>query len=192
MNLEKILSISGKPGLYKLTTQTRAGFLAESLLDGKRISVGGRHNVSLLSEIAIYTLTEEVPLREVFAKISEKEDGGEAINHKVPKIELEEYFFSVLPDYDEDRVYASDIKKVIQWYNLLVKNGYTDFSEETAATDKNSEEASEENEEKEGKTKAVKKAPAKGKVKPAAKTATPKATSAKKGGAAKNTSARKK
>jgi len=131
MSLEKILSISGKPGLYKLKTQTRNGFLAESLVDGKKISVGARDNVSLLSEIAIYTLTEELPLREVFKKISEKEDGGETINHKVPKVELEEFFFEVLPDYDEDRVYPSDIKKVVQWYNLLHKNGVTDFSEET-------------------------------------------------------------
>lgn len=129
MNLEKILSISGKPGLYFLKSQTRNGFLAESMIDGKRISVNARHNVSLLSEIAIYSLTEEVPLRKVFTKIFEKENGGEAINHKVSKDELEEYFFEVMPDYDEDKVYASDIKKVIQWYNLLNKNGITDFSE---------------------------------------------------------------
>lgn len=129
MSLEKILSISGKPGLYELKTQTRTGFLAESLSDGKKISVSARHNVSLLSEIAIYTLTEELPLREVFSKISKKEDGGEAISHKSSKDELEEYFFKVLPDYDEDRVYPSDIKKVVQWYNLLNKNGITDFSE---------------------------------------------------------------
>jgi hypothetical protein len=129
MSLEKVLSITGKPGLYKLKTQTRSGFLAESLHDGKKINVSGRHNVSLLSEIAIYTLTEEKPLREVFAKIYEKENGGQAISHKEPNIKLEEYFFEVLPDYDEDRVYASDIKKVIQWYNILQKNGITDFTE---------------------------------------------------------------
>ena len=129
MSLEKILSISGKPGLYQLKNQTRNGILAESLLDGKKISVGARHNVSLLSEISIYTLTEEVPLREVFAKIAKKENGGEAIDHKVSKDELEEYFFNVMPDYDEERVYASDIKKVVQWYNLLNKIGITDFSE---------------------------------------------------------------
>jgi len=129
MSLEKILSISGKPGLYKLENQTRTGFLAISLLDGKKISVSARQNVSLLSEIAIYTLTEELPLREVFLKISKKEDGGEAINHKSSKDQLEEYFFEVLPDYDEDRVYVSDIKKIVQWYNLLLKNGISDFSE---------------------------------------------------------------
>ena len=127
MSLEKILSISGKPGLYQLKTQTRTGLLAESIVDGKKISVNARENVSLLSEIAIYTMTKELPLREVFSKISKKENGGEAISHKSSKDELEEYFFDVLPDYDEDRVYPGDIKKVLQWYNLLTKNGITDF-----------------------------------------------------------------
>lgn len=131
MSLEKILSISGKPGLYQLKTQTRSGLLAESIVDGKKISVSARQNVSLLSEIAIYTLTEELPLSEVFSKISKKENGGEAISHKSSKDELEEYFFEVLPEYDEDRVYAGDIKKVILWYNLLTKNGITDFSDKS-------------------------------------------------------------
>lgn len=131
MSLEKVLSISGKPGLYKLKNQTRNGFLAESLIDGKTVNVSGRHNVSLLSEIAIYTLTEEVPLREVFQKIADKEEGKETISHKASKDDLEEFFFNVLPDYDEDRVYASDIKKVVQWYNLLVKTGITNFVEDS-------------------------------------------------------------
>ncbi len=177
MSLEKVLSIAGKPGLYKLKTQTRVGFLAESLLDGKTINVGARQNVSLLSEIAIYTLTEEVPLREVFKKISEKEDGRETISHKVTKEELEEYFFGIMPGYDEDRVYASDIKKVVQWYNLLIKNGLTDFSE--AKTD-------EEVEAKASKSTKV--------VSPKAaapKSASPKASNAKKGGVTKSTAARK-
>lgn len=130
MSLDKVLSISGKPGLYKLITQTRTGFVAESLSDGKRITASIRNNVSVLSEIAIYTLEEEVPLREVFNKIKEKENGEKtSVKHKDEKIKLEEYFFEVLPDYDEDRVYASDIKKVIQWYNILQENGITDFSE---------------------------------------------------------------
>tara|TARA_R100000935_G_C2815646_1_gene157177 strand:- start:942 stop:1403 length:462 start_codon:yes stop_codon:yes gene_type:complete len=148
MSLEKVLAISGKPGLYKLKTQTRAGFLAESLLDGKTINVSGRHNVSLLSEIAIYTLTEEVPLREVFNKISEKEGGKETISHKSSKEKLEEFFFEVMPDYDEDRVYASDIKKVVQWYNMLIKNGITDFSESTeiANSENDKEESTEDTE----------------------------------------------
>lgn len=176
MALEKLLSITGKPGLYELKTQTRSGFLATSLLDGKTISIGARHNVSLLSEIAIYTLKEEVPLRDVFQKIKEKEDGGKAINHKEDKIKLEEYFFEVLPDYDEDRVYASDIKKIVQWYNLLHDNDMLNFEEEA-------------NEETKEQPKAQ---PAKTKSKPTntggnnAKT-----SSAKKGGATKNPVARK-
>ena len=133
MSLEKILAIGGKPGLYRLVTQTRTGFVAESLADGKKISVGISSNVSLLSEIAIYTLEEELPLRAVFEKIREKEDGKKtSVDHKAGKLALEEYFFEVLPNYDEDRVYPSDIKKVIQWYNLLVDNGLTDFSDPEA------------------------------------------------------------
>jgi len=128
MSLEKIVSITGKPGLYKIISQTRSGFLAQSLLDDKKINISARHNVSLLSEIAIYTLTEEVPLREVFSKISQKENGKETISHKSTNDELEEFFFNILPDYDEDRVYPGDIKKVVQWYNLLTKNRITDFS----------------------------------------------------------------
>ncbi len=128
MSLEKILSIGGKPGLYQLLTQTRSGFVAESLLDKKRITVSAQSNVSVLSEIAIYTLEEEIPLGEVFLKIQVKEKGGKtSIGHKDDKLKLEEYFFEVLPNYDEDRVYASDIKKVIQWYNILHDQGITEF-----------------------------------------------------------------
>ncbi len=182
MSLEKVLSISGKPGLYKLKTQTRTGFLAESLLDGKTINVSGRHNVSLLSEIAVYTLTEEVPLREVFKKISEKEGGKETISHKASKEELEEFFFGVMPDYDEDRVYASDIKKIVQWYNMLIKNGINDFSEAKEETEKTEKELSDKP--KEAKKPAAKKAAA-------PKSATPKPSSAKKGGATKSAASRK-
>ena len=141
MGLDKILAISGKPGLYELTAQTRGGFVAKSLLDGKKIAVNMRHNVSILSEIAIYTYTEEIPLGEVFQKIKEKENGEESISHKSSKKELENYFSEVLPDYDEDRVYASDMKKIFQWYNILIKNGFTDFAkEEKAEANKDEEE----------------------------------------------------
>lgn len=124
MSLEKIIAIAGKPGLYNLVTQTRGGFVAESLIDKKRLSVSVHQNVSVLSEIAIYTLEEEVPLREVLKSIKEKESGNTtSVGPKDGKDKLEEYFFDVLPNYDEDRVYPSDIKKVIQWYNLLHKHG---------------------------------------------------------------------
>ena len=123
MSLDKILSISGKPGLYQIVTQTRTGAVVESLIDKKRITVGAHSNISILSEIAIYTLTEEVPLRNVLTSIKTKYNGEQTdISHKASKDELEEFFFDILSDYDEDRVYASDIKKVVQWYNILQKN----------------------------------------------------------------------
>lgn len=177
MSLDKILSISGKPGLYKIVTQTRSGFVAESLLDHKRITVNIHSNVSVLSEIAMYTLTEEVPLREVFKKVRDKEDGkATAISHKDSKDALEEYFFDVLPDYDEDRVYPSDIKKVIQWYNILQSNDMLSSLDE----------------EEETKTETSKVEPAKKTSQPTSgKNVAPKASASKKGGTAKNTSARK-
>lgn len=181
MGLEKVLSISGKPGLFLLKNQTRNGFLAESLLDGKTINVSGRHSVSLLSEIAIYTLTAEVPLREVFQKISEKEAGKETISHKVSKDELEEFFFGILPDYDEDRVYTSDIKKIIQWYNMLVNKDMADFSESEDKSEEKTKEAIDSTKEK---ALAAKKTVA-------PKGAAPKASSAKKGGTTKSAASRK-
>jgi hypothetical protein len=123
MNVEKILAISGKPGLYALKVQTRSGFVAESLLDGKKITVGLRSNVSLLSEISMYTYSEEKPLADVMRAIAIKENEGEAISHKEDAAKLVAYFKEVLPDYDEERVYASDIKKVLNWYNILQAKG---------------------------------------------------------------------
>jgi hypothetical protein len=198
MTLDKILSIGGKPGLYRLITQTRGGFVAESLLDKKRVTVGMRSNVSVLSEIAIYTLEEELPLREVFQKIQEKEDGGKtSVGHKEEKIKLEEYFFEVLPNYDEDRVYASDIKKVIQWYNILHDNGITDFSgeeEPKEAGEKSEEKKATDTDKPSAAKKSVeKKSPAKNQAAKAqdSKKAAPRKTSSKKT-TPKNPRARKK
>lgn len=123
MKIDKILAISGKPGLFELKIQTRSGFVAESLLDGKKITVGMRSNVSLLSEISMYTFTEEKPLVEVMRAIAQKENEGPALSHKADNTELIAYFQTVLPDYDQDRVYASDIKKVLNWYNILQAKG---------------------------------------------------------------------
>lgn len=123
MSIQKILSISGKPGLYELKLQTRTGFVAESLLDGKKITVGMRSNVSLLSEIAVYTYSAEVPLAEIFKAIATKENDGLAISHKESDATLREYFREIVPEFDEDRVYTSDIKKVLNWYNLLQPKG---------------------------------------------------------------------
>ncbi|WP_194850783.1 DUF5606 family protein [Nonlabens antarcticus] len=122
MSLDSILSITGKPGLYKLKTKARSGFVVESLIDNKTSIIGMNHNVSVLKDISIYTHEAEMPLKEVFSKIAAKEDKGAAISHKADKKELADYFKEVLPDYDEERVYASDIKKVLQWYNILQEN----------------------------------------------------------------------
>ena len=141
MGLEKIIAIAGKPGLFKLIAQTRAGFIAESLLDNKRMSVSVQQNVSVLSEIAIYTLAEEVPLKQVFLNIKEKENGQPtSVSQKDSKDKLEEYFFNILPDYDEDRVYVSDIKKVIQWYNLLQSHKLLDLLDAVDAKKSDEEE----------------------------------------------------
>ena len=143
MSLEKVLAIAGTPGLYKLIAQTRGGFVAESLMDNKRLSVNVQQNVSVLSEIAIYTLTEEVPLKKVFENIKKKENGKPtSVKAKDSKDTLEEYFFEILPEYDEDRVYVSDIKKIIQWYNLLQVHNMLDLedAEPTKETSKDEEE----------------------------------------------------
>ncbi|MCM0666502.1 MULTISPECIES: DUF5606 family protein [Flavobacterium] len=123
MNLTKILAISGKPGLYELKVQTRTGFVAESLIDGKKITVNLKSNVSLLSEISIYTYEGEKPLTEVMQQIAVKENKGQAISHKEDNATLSAYFKQILPDYDEERVYPSDIKKVLNWYNTLQAKG---------------------------------------------------------------------
>lgn len=124
MNVEKILAISGKPGLYELKVQTRSGFVAESLLDGKRITVGMRSNVSLLSEISMYTYSEEKPLVDIMRAIAIKENEGPTpVTTKDDAAQLTAYFEEILPDYDKERVYASDIKKLINWYNILQCKG---------------------------------------------------------------------
>ncbi|MCR5861918.1 DUF5606 domain-containing protein [Flavobacterium sp. J372] len=164
MSLEKVLAISGKPGLYALKLQTRTGFVAESLLDGKKITVGLRSNVSLLSEISVYTYDGEVRLSEVFRAIAEKEDNGPSISHKEDNTKLESYFREVLPEFDEDRVYASDIKKILNWYNMLQANGLVSKDAPVAETAEESpaiEEAAPAAEVKEEKKPAAKKAKAK-------------------------------
>lgn len=133
MNLEKILAISGKPGLYVLQVQTRTGFVAESLVDGKKITVNLKSNVSLLSEISIYTYEGEKPLAEIMQKIADKESKGPALSHKEDNAKLIAYFKEILPDYDEERVYPSDIKKVLNWYNMLQAKGLVVDAELTPA-----------------------------------------------------------
>lgn len=132
MKLEKILAISGKPGLYELKVQTRTGFVAESMTDGKRITVGMKSNVSLLSEISVYTYTAEKPLAEILQAIGVKENCGPSISHKEENTKLLDYFIQIVPDYDQDRVYPSDIKKILNWYNTLQAKGLITLSDEVA------------------------------------------------------------
>ncbi|HNZ85536.1 MAG TPA: DUF5606 domain-containing protein [Paludibacteraceae bacterium] len=129
--LKNILSVTGKPGLYKLLSGNKKIIIAESLIDGKKSPVHSHEKVISLADIAIYTDTKEVPLREVFATLLEKSEGKESLDSKVSSTdELKKHFATVLPDYDRDRVHNSDIKKIYAWYNLLIKNNITDFSEE--------------------------------------------------------------
>lgn len=123
MSLQKVLAISGMPGLYELKLQTRTGFVAESLMDGKKITVGMKSNVSLLSEIAVYTYNEEIKLAEVFKAIAQKENEATTLSHKEDGAKLLAYFREVIPQFDEERVYLSDIKKILSWYNILQPKG---------------------------------------------------------------------
>ncbi len=127
MNLEDIVSISGKPGLFEVKTKSKGGVIVESLIDSKKFPVTATHNISALNEIAIYTYEEEVPLRIILKAISEKENNEESINPKGNGKVLTSYFREVLPNFDEERVYASNIKKILTWYNLLVSKKF-DFS----------------------------------------------------------------
>ncbi len=124
MLLEKIISISGKPGLFKLVSQLKNGFIIEDVTTKKKVSIGNSSQVSLLDNIAMFTVDKEVPLFEVFENIAKNYEYKEAINHKSNEAELKEFMTASLPNYDTERVYASDIKKLAQWYNILHKAGY--------------------------------------------------------------------
>ena len=129
MNIKGILSISGKPGLYKLVAQSKNGIIVESLTENKRFPVSSSSNVSSMEDIAIYTYEEEVPLQEVFQKIYDKEEGGKTLGHKESTDQIVGFFADVLPNYDTERVYISDMKKVLQWYNLLHDSGLLEAEE---------------------------------------------------------------
>ena len=156
MNVEGIIAVTGKPGLYKVVGQTKNGVIVEGLADSKKFAMSSTSKMSALQDIAIYTYTEEVPLVDVFDKIRVKEEGKATIGHKSSTNVLTAYFRGVLEDFDEDRVYYSDIKKVVSWYNTLQKAGLA--LETVAETEELVEEAEE-------KPKAKPKAKAKPKTK---------------------------
>lgn len=124
MELEKIISISGKPGLYKLVSQLRNGFIIEDVTSKKKMSISNSSQVSLLDNIAMFTIDKEVPLFEVFENIAKENDYKETISHKSSDEDLREFMSKALPNYDAERVYLSDIKKLAQWYNILHKAKY--------------------------------------------------------------------
>ena len=141
MKLEKVIAIAGKPGLYEILSQTKSGVIVESLLDKKRFPVNSLHNVSTLNDIAIYTYEDDIPLREVFLSIHNMENGATSIDPKASKNELISYFQEVLPDFDEERVYPSNIKKVLNWYNLLVQAEFDFSSLEEDAEDESTDQS---------------------------------------------------
>ena len=132
--LKGILAVSGQSGLFKLVAESKNSIIVESLENQKRIPVYSTAKVSALEDIAIYTYEGDVPLKDVFKAIAEKEDGGAAVSHKASGNELKNYFEEILPDFDKDRVYVSDIKKVLMWYNVLQEKEMLDFSEEAEET----------------------------------------------------------
>ena len=131
--LNKILSIAGKPGLYKLVSQGKNMLIVESLLDGRRSPAYGNDKIVSLGDISMFTNEEDVPLRQVLKNMLEKEQGAEvALDAKKAKAdELADYLQTVLPDFDRDRVHPNDIRKLISWYNILVKSGNNDFEEKS-------------------------------------------------------------
>jgi hypothetical protein len=130
MKLKDILAISGKSGLYKFVSQGRNGIIVESFDDKKRSLISASTKVSALDDIAIFTEKEEVPLAEVFKIIFKKEDGKQTIDHKSSTEQLIAFFENILPEYDREKVYVSDMKKLVQWYNILVGLNMIDLVEE--------------------------------------------------------------
>lgn len=130
MDLTKIMAISGRPGLYKMLTQTKNGLVVESLTDGKRHTAFSHEKISSLEEISVFTNDEDMPLKDVLKAIYEKREGKEALSHKSEPAKLKAFFEEAVPNYDRERVYVSDIKKIVSWYNLLQKLELLDFTEE--------------------------------------------------------------
>lgn len=185
--LQTILSITGRPGLYKLVSRGRNMLIVESLIDKKRRPAYSNEKAVSLKDIAMYTEDNEVPLAQILMDIKTKENGGESsLNPKGASTqELADYFETVLPNYDRERVHSSDIKKLISWYNLLVKSGNSNFEEDIkeekgeepeTAKEKDAEEAVAQNEKKATKAAPKKTSTAKTAKKVSAKPAMPKTT----------------
>lgn len=129
MDLTGILAITGKPGLYKLISQTKSGALVESLTDKRRMPAFSQERISSLKDITMFGTQDDVPLADIFRNIFRTENGGACLSHKSPEKELKEYMEKIFPDYDRDRVHLSDMKKLFSWYNLLNENKLIDLEE---------------------------------------------------------------
>lgn len=181
MNLTGIIAISGRPGLFKVIAQGKNSIIVESLVDNKRFPAYATDRISALDDISIYTYDEDAPLRDLLTAIYKKEGGKECPSHKEDLKKLQNYLMEILPNYDQERVYPSDIKKMFQWYNLLHKSGNLKLEEaEEVKAEKKAPKAKKEVAEKE--EAPAKKAPAAKKPSAAAK---PKAVAADKSKAAK-------
>jgi len=143
--LKTILSVSGKPGLFKLISQGKNMLIAESLIDHKKIPVYAKDKVISLGDIAIYAKESEVPLYKILTGIKEKENGLPLSSQATKPDELRSYFAGILPDFDRERVYPSDIKKLLGWYNLLIAAGITEFEPEETGEEENDNDAAGEN-----------------------------------------------
>ncbi|MCI6250037.1 MAG: DUF5606 domain-containing protein [Alloprevotella sp.] len=142
---ETILAISGKPGLYRLVARGNGNLIVESIDEQKRrITAGSRDRVTSLRDVSMYTMDDDKPLMEVFESIKEKYNGQPVDIHtsKADKAQLYAFLDEVLPDNDADRIYPGDVKKLIQWYNILVQAGYTDFLEANEEEEATAEAAS--------------------------------------------------
>jgi hypothetical protein len=140
IELEKILAVSGKPGIYKLIAGGKSTIIVESLVDGKRTPIHPTQKVSSLSDISMFTLEEDVPLREILLKAKEVFSSGPAPDHKSESKVLRENMAKILPDYDAERVYDSDIRKLLQWYNILQAQDMLEFAEPVEEEDAEAEE----------------------------------------------------
>jgi len=138
-NLEKVFAIAGHPGLFIYVSQSRNGIIVESLSNKKRMCAGPSMRVTALSDVAMYTDKEELPLQEVLEKVKNVYNGGKSIDHKSDTATLVQFMESVLPDYDRERVYPSHIKKLAEWYNSLQENNMLDFEKEEEEGEKKEE-----------------------------------------------------
>jgi len=143
MDLSQILSIAGKPGLYKLVAHSKNGLIVESLIDGKRINAFMNEKISSLEEISIFSKKEDISLKEVLRNMYTKANGQKTIVHKSDDKAVKAFFGEAVPDYDEERVYVSHMRKVIGWYNALVDKELIDFKDESPEESKSEEVTSE-------------------------------------------------